>query len=346
MKVFHTPKFSNPYQTLLVSELQNIEVEASVGGLPNYFVFNSEIMSQDVIHLHWLHPFFVRRSRFRTFKASVRFVCQLLFMRVVGTRLVWTCHNLVNHEKKFPRIDYFCARAVSILAHSVIVHGYLAKEEVNKYLSVPLEKISVIEHGNYLGCYPGSIRLSDVGARRFFPDKSDEIVFLIFGNVRSYKGIELVLKALANFPSKDYKVVIAGKPGDPDIDAWVMAYAESNINVVYLNSRVNDSEVGPLYECADIVVLPSSDILTSGSMILAMSMGRACLAPNYSYIQGVLSSQGAFIYEPGSDTSIREELSKIFSSKNLLSAMGKRNLDVVSERGWAEIAERTKALYL
>lgn len=346
MKVLHTPKFSNPYQALLVGELQNIQVEASVSGLPNYFAFSSDVMAQDVIHLHWLHPFFVRRSLFKTIKACIRFVCQLALLKLMGKRLVWTCHNLINHEQKFPQVDYLCTRAVSILAHKVIVHSDLAKQTVHSRLSIPTDKICVIEHGNYLSCYSDSKGSSDIYVNKYFPGKGDEVIFLIFGNVRSYKGVERILEALADFPSAGYKVVIAGKPEDLRVDAWIMAYAKSNANIIYLNNRIDDSEVKPLYESADVVVLPSADILMSGSMILAMSMGKACLAPDYGYIRGILSSQGAFIYEPESDTSLREALSKVFTSRSLLPAMGMHNFDVVAEKDWAAIARRTKALYL
>jgi len=48
----------------------------------------------------------------------------------------------------------------------------------------------------------------------------------------------------------------------------------------------------------DVVVFPYQEILTSGAVILAMSFGRACVAPRLGCIQDVLDDKGAFIYEP------------------------------------------------
>ena len=91
------------------------------------------------------------------------------------------------------------------------------------------------------------------------------------------------------------------------------------------------------------MVLPFRDILTSGSMILAMSFAKAVVAPALGCLPDTLAAGGGILVRPrrpwraGDGAQGRARLD--------LEAMGARNLERARELDWGPIAAATEALY-
>ncbi|MDG1938431.1 MAG: glycosyltransferase family 4 protein [Pseudomonadales bacterium] len=254
-------------------------------------------------------------------------------------KIVWTCHNLKDHENKYPLVDNFCSYRMAHLADSIIVHSDRAAKRVSEYYGVDSSYLEVIPHGNYIDYYEECVSVDDSGV---YKSQSD-LVFLFFGAIRPYKGVEDVVSASVGLGGTHHDLWVYGKPLNADVDAKIMALQSGQQHIVYSSGFFDEKYIRELFSSVDVVVLPMENILTSGSMVLAMSMGKACIAPKGSYAEGVLDSNGAFFYADRCE--IAGVFREVIASKGRLSAMGSYNYQRAREFDWLDIAKQTCAVY-
>src|SRR4051812_26015788 len=117
MKALFIPDYSprNPYQQLLASALRarGVAVASAMpsGPLP---LLDSVKQSQfpDVVHLHWAWPLVAGTTRHRTRLHIARLAGELAALRSMGTTVVWTVHNLLDHEREQPDLDVATGRLI------------------------------------------------------------------------------------------------------------------------------------------------------------------------------------------------------------------------------------------
>ncbi|HOB32769.1 MAG TPA: glycosyltransferase family 1 protein, partial [Verrucomicrobiota bacterium] len=92
-------------------------------------------------------------------------------------------------------------------------------------------------------------------------------------------------------------------------------------------------------------VLPYKDVLTSGAVLLAMSFGRACIAPRLGTITDYLDDRGAFLYDANDPAGLSKALQEALEKSEQTETMGKHNLQKAEECSWNRIAQATVRLY-
>src|SRR4029077_3958608 len=95
----------------------------------------------------------------------------------------------------------------------------------------------------------------------------------------------------------------------------------------------------------DVVVLPYLEILTASAAMLAMSFGKACIAPRLSGMTDLLDDQGAFLYDPGQPHALSEAMRTAAHKRDDLSQMGSYNVAKVSDQSWSKTAAATLKIY-
>ena len=90
---------------------------------------------------------------------------------------------------------------------------------------------------------------------------------------------------------------------------------------------------------ADVVVFPYRDVLTSGALLLAMSFGKACIAPRIGCMGDVLETSGGFLYDLSDENGLPDALARALQENNRLAAMGQRNLCQAEKWNWDHRAE-------
>ena len=88
------------------------------------------------------------------------------------------------------------------LSDGIIVHNNYAKEFVINVYKPHLDRIFVIPHGNYLEYFPDS-NITREEAKKTLGILPNKIVFIFFGNIRPYKGINLLLASFGQGQSKE-----------------------------------------------------------------------------------------------------------------------------------------------
>lgn len=349
MKVVFIPYFKgNPYQKLLADSLKAEGVEVKFG--KDYPIFSTlrsvaDPWKPDILHIHWTHPFLLADSAWKSIIKSLTFIPEIKMLRLRGIKIVWTVHNLASHERSFGTLEIFFNRILAKFASKLIVHGDNAAKDVGiEYRVTNTNRIEVIPHGNYIDVYENKIKKAQ--ARQKLGLDEHSVVFLYFGFIRPYKGITELIKAFSKENSETSQLLIAGKPMDLVFSEKLDLDCKKRKNIITHFKYIPDSEIQVYMNASDFVVLPFQNILTSGSVMLALSFGKPIIAPAIGPIPELLDETNNILYNPVEKNSLSNSIKTAMNLKpSKLSKMGLENLKLAKKFNWEKIAKKTYETY-
>jgi glycosyltransferase involved in cell wall biosynthesis len=227
------------------------------------------------VHFHWPEVFFHLRPRAwrRLFglKHYLHIHLLWLLLKVRGYRIVWTCHEVDVHDAT--EVTWMHAASRHLLwrlADIVFTHTPDVRAAAERRWGAK-RHIHTIPIGSYAGAYPDDLGRPGARARLGIPD--DAFVFVFFGNVRPYKGIDLLLDAFAKVQPEHLQahLIIAGKPHSETFRAEVEAQAAPLRNVHLHLGYVPDAEIQVHLRAADCFVAPYKYIETCSAIYLALA---------------------------------------------------------------------------
>lgn len=333
----------NPYQGSLRRELAAAGVKVSprnwLKGLVKDIIRGRE--NPDVVHLHWLPA---NPNTLTGWLRSIAYVARVKLLRLMGKSIVWTVHNLYSHEVASRKLERWLTRCVIRNASRVIVHSETARALVIEEFGVgDPARIVVVPHGNYIGAYGNSV--SQEGARKRLELPPGGAGFLFFGNIRPYKGVEDLIGAYRQSPASSGFLLVAGRPLNGEVSREIENLCGDDSRIHFRPGMVPDEEIQCFMNACDVVVFPYRQVLTSGAVILAMSFGKACIAPHLGCIPDVLDEQGGFLYDPDDPEGLGRALEQAARESDRLAEMGAHNLGRAREWGWDRISRSTADIY-
>ncbi len=252
---------------------------------------------------------------------------------VLGIKVVWTVHNLRPHEPQFGSIelDEEAMKYMSAWAKAAVVHSErTAIEFRDKYgSSIP---ITVVPLANYSDV----IRSSDVTAsRKKFGFRDDRIMVLMLGPSRWNKGIRSFLNVLESL-SEDYVGVLVGGCKDNGIRDLIYEHKRSfpDKYVVRLE-HLTDEEAADYYAASDIVFMPFEYITTSGSIMDALSHGKAIVTTDMGNLD-MLVKDGINGYLVHSEEEAILRLKNM--DRHISREMGEQSLNISKLFDWKDTA--------
>ncbi len=302
MRVLMMPDYraDNPYQELLATALRQEQVNVcfSVGYRRVFPIFRAarDCSSVKVLHLHWVNPYLKGSNWLTRLIYSFKFLIALLLVRLTGTRIVWTIHNRLSHEARFPRLELWTIRQLVKLADGIIVHHQTSLAELADLYQFDGTRATVIPHGHYRGVYGEAI--DPVEARAILGLPLTGKVYLNLGMLRPYKGIEGLLQTWRDHPevTAAHTLLIAGKPVNEAYGQQLMEQVTNTKGAILHLGFVEDHLIPVYFSAADVVILPFENVLTSGSLILAMSYHKPIIAPASSEISETLKAATGLLY--------------------------------------------------
>ena len=345
LKVVHLPVFSeNAYQPLLMKSLVELGLDVIDGGGGGDFLRTALFRwKADLYHFHWLHPYILRKKRVSSLLRATRFLLEVLSIRLSGARIVWTVHNLVNHDRRFPTIERLYSSLYARLADGIIVHSDGARHETIKAYKLSARKrVVVIPQGSYVERYPNQMQRSACRAKLGLP--ADDFVFLFLGRIEPYKGLLELIRSFRQLPDGS-RLLMAGRVSDPGLLELLHQEMQGAPNIKLDEGFVIDDEVQTYFNAADAFVFPVRDILNSSSVSLAMSFGLACIAPALGGIRDMLGDDGGIVYDPDEPAGLLAAMASAIERRNELPAIGRGNLLRARENTWGSVAARTAAFY-
>ncbi|MBV8220489.1 MAG: glycosyltransferase family 4 protein, partial [Solirubrobacterales bacterium] len=159
---------------------------------------------------------------------------------------VLTSHDLLPREPRPGQARF--QRALYDAVDAVIVHSSYGRDMLVSELGVDPRKVRVIHHGAFKHLTLQEHELPLPGEVAAVPGP----VVLLFGLLRPYKGVEVLLDAWQGVEGAELWIV--GRPRMP-IDPL---RARSPANVRFVPRYVSDAELPAFFRRADVVVLPYS----------------------------------------------------------------------------------------
>lgn len=350
---FPTSSSGNPYQRLLIKALERENVDIIDLELSTIFPLTSQGVrseSVDLIHIDWMYQFYMSKPTnlnlinvLVTIVRSFTFILDLCIVSISDTGLIWTVHDKYQHEREFQRTERLVNEATFVLADEIVVKCDAAGRIIeNEYTFADMDTFQAIRDGNYQGVYPDTT--SQQEARERLSVDENTFVYLYFGFIRRYKGVDTLIKAFKHSDQLNAELWVVGNPANEDLEQELRRLSTEEENVKLTLEFIPEESVQQYLNMADVLVLPFRDILNSGSIYLGLTFGLPIITPRIGCIPSVVSNENEELLYDGSTEMLRETLNKAYSHVNL-NEISSANRKQGRELGWEEPAQELSSLY-
>lgn len=311
-------------------------VKTGVKGIEHFvdmalFTIDLSRWEPDIIHFQWLPLPIVDEQFLRVLK------------RIAP--VVHTVHDTTPfHDASTSHLQLWRAKAVRqrfdwLITHTERGRATLKSDGVNENC------ISVVPHGVIR--YEGESSLAETACRRPFAENR----VLLFGTLKPYKGIDVLLRAFASLPSsvrERTELYIAGR-AKMDISQLKSLAERLGIDsrVVWDIRFVPDAEIPALIQSADIVALPYRDIDQSGVLMTILPYAVPIVATHIGgFAETLTDGRHGRLVPPDDPVAFSEALETLLCRPNERERMEEQLRQLATEtHAWGTIAMRTVKLY-
>jgi glycosyltransferase involved in cell wall biosynthesis len=228
------------------------------------------------------------------------------------------------------------------IVDKILVHCESATGTITDRLHTNTEQIEVVPHAHYIDYYENTV--SSTEARKSLDIPSNKTVYTFFGQIREYKQVPVLIRAFLDGDYDDSVLLIAGNPLNENIHSQINRLCRQSDDIKTQLSFISGENIQRYMNASDFIVLPFSDILTSGSAILSMSFGNAVIAPKEGCIENLLNQQEELLFK--GDDLRRELIEKITLSRDLDDEkIGAMNKQKIQQFTWEMMARKTAQVY-
>jgi glycosyltransferase involved in cell wall biosynthesis len=259
---------------------------------------------------------------------------------------VLTLHNARKGTLQSVRLrDRFEGAATALqrrLAHqmdAVVVHTREGVAYLEQELGLPPGRAHHIPHGalDYLTRLPSERPLPPELAAVEAP------VVLMFGIVRPYKGLEVLLEAFRELAGAELWVV--GRADMPMGPFHEQARAAAG-RVRFVTRHVDDDELPALFRRADVVALPYRSIDQSGVLQAALAFGKPVVMSAVGGFPEVAEHGAGVLVPPGDPAALTAALAELLEDERRREDLAAAaRAAAAGPYSWEEIGRRTLALY-
>ncbi len=244
-------------------------------------------------------------------------------LRKRGIKTVFLCHNLVDHDTsglKRRLSEWFLKQADGYIVHS--------SEEAKALEQLkPGTKILMRPHPIYTHFPAPNKTLAQRG----------RLELLFFGFIRPYKGLDVLLEALAQLDDKEVHLTIVGETWDNEqvLRSRLAAIPNVEAHLKY----VSEQEAANYFARADVVVLPYLSATGSGVVTLAYNYQKPVIASRVGGLQdAVIEDKTGWLVPPDSPADLAAAIKNI--DRKQLQSMKPAIKKFCQENSWDAMAEK------
>lgn len=295
--IYTPPARGNPYQQLLYRNCDEFAV-AVVPTLDLETFDGLRWPHPIALHLHWTRPITSEADSAAAAERAVDRAIEILTAaKARDVQLVWSVHNVLPHECRFPEAD---ARLRQWLCDEVdVVHilGRRTVEQVADHYTIPTDdRLVHVPIPSYNGVYPDHVTRAEA---RFELDlRESDRVGVLFGALRGYKGIDVLADASDRLDA-GHRFVVAGSPVDEETRVALEEMADRHPNLLIAARRIPVEEVQMYMRAADYAVLPYVGGLNSSAGLLAVAFGLPIVGPALGTFTETITPEIGELFPPG-----------------------------------------------
>lgn len=258
--------------------------------------------------------------------------------RGTNTRVLFLCHNIVPHEKRFG--DTAFTRYALSTGDCFIVQSEAVEHDLK--LLLPRAVYRKVHHPVY------SIfgEPTDKFLARQELRISDERVLLCFGYVRPYKGLAVMLDALPLITAElKVRLLIVGEFYD-DKEKYLGQIRRLGIadHVTVVSDYVSNEKVGLYFSASDVVMLPYTSATQSGIAQIAYNFNKPVIATKVGGLAEVVKDgHTGFVVEPGNPAALAGAVLRFYREHR----EGEFSMNAKSEKkhySWQAMTEAIESL--
>jgi glycosyltransferase involved in cell wall biosynthesis len=256
----------------------------------------------DLVIFDWWHPFF----------SFCHFTISNFIKTQYKNKILFITENVISHEAN--ALDKILTKlglknASSFLALSEKVEKDL--QFINKQRKIYRSELPIYN------CYDFDEQQKLKSTKKVFGLIENDKVLLFFGYVRKYKGLDLLIDALAELIKIDdtFKLLAAGEFYD-DEKFYIEKIEKLGLNshVKILNQFIPNEDVHKYFEASDLVVLPYRSATQSGILNLAYGFFKPVLVTNVGGLaEFVDEGKTGFVINPDSQSDLINGIINFFN---------------------------------
>lgn len=257
-------------------------------------------LQPDLVIIQWWHPYFAP--------------CYWSLSHLLrNEKILFVCHNVFPHER-FP-LDKVLTRLVLQRGDYFIVQSGKDAEDL-KHI-VPDARYEQTVHPTY-----NTFKFENMSkekARKRLGLSANEKILLFFGFVREYKGLDILLKALA-YATEDIqnlKLMVVGDFGSEDNKQRYRNIIDENKIGRYTNiydGYIPDKEIEKFFAACDLVVLPYRSATQSGIVQISFGFDKPVVVTRVGGLPDVVKDgKTGFVVEPENPFLLAETIKRYFN---------------------------------
>lgn len=254
-----------------------------------------------VCHFHWLHGGTAKAAdEAAADKAVDNLAAALRRIQAAGHRIVWTVHNVMPHETRWPDHDRRIHQLMADAADVVHVMTATSRELCADHYGWDADKELLVAHPSYLGAQADWLTRTQARAEWRIPE--DEVVLLSFGAVLAYKGHEAMMAAFDAARAacdKPMRLFIAGAPTDEVLARKLRVWAHGRSDVTLDLRTIASDDLQYYFRLADAAVCPYERTLNSGAALMATSFGLPVIGPRIGGFVDAIGEAAGLLYDAG-----------------------------------------------
>jgi glycosyltransferase involved in cell wall biosynthesis len=254
----------------------------------------------DLLLFSWWHPFFA--PAFGTIARVAR--------RRSATPVCFLCHNAIPHERT--RIDRALLRYAYGPAGAFIVHSRQDRDDLQRLCP----GATVLENPHPTYDVFSAERPTDDQARERLA-LAGKRVLLFFGFVRAYKGLDVLLDAVAGLdPRAGYHLLIVGEFYESrDKYAARLEHLAARGQLTLIDRYVPNEDLPLYFAAADLVMVPYLAATQSGVIQIAYAFGKPVVATTVGGIPEVVTpDRTGYLVPPGDAPALAATVRRHFES--------------------------------
>jgi glycosyltransferase involved in cell wall biosynthesis len=246
-------------------------------------------------------------------------------LRAHGLPVYFFCHNVIDHEAAW----WKRALTGAVLRGG---DGFFAQSEAQR------AQLQALTPGGRIAIHPHPIYTQFPAASATLPRRAG-LELLFFGFVRRYKGLDILLRALALLPDRDMHLTVAGEFWEkPDTIRALIARLGIANRVELIPHYVSEAEAANLFARTDTLVMPYRGATGSGVLGLAYHYGKPVIASNVPGLSEVVrTGETGLLAEPGSPEALARCLTEMTAER--ARAMAPAIAAFAAALSWEALAE-------
>ena len=231
-----------------------------------------------ILHYHWLEI-----SDFQSLCGMVWKLLWITLFKIFNGKIIWTIHNKFPHADKYFFLNRIIRKYMVLISDKLQVHCKTEIDILAPLFNIEENKFFIISHPEFPVETIEKNNAVELLNKRFFDDKieNSDKLFLMFGEIAEYKGIKEIVAIFNSFDVKK-KLIIAGivKKGHMKYYREFFSSIKNRNQILIYNKRIPDEDVPVFLNSCDYALFNFREILTSGSVILALNYKKNVIVPS------------------------------------------------------------------